>query len=134
MLMMGMWVGTCLHVHLHKSPPPRGMQDPGMHHNNNNNNVSIMTHKQHIHDGATWRPSFLGRHGAKPRSAECRSMLAHNPLPLPMPSPSCSDALSTIVLRSCVGINRVAHSMTFAAALGAPAWVPSSSAQMSSPS
>ena len=54
MLMVGMWVGTCLrlylHLHLHKSPPPRGMQDPGMHHNNN---VSITTHKQHIHDGAT---------------------------------------------------------------------------------
>ena len=125
-------MGTCLHLHPsgpRRFPPPRGMQDPVMRHNNN---VSMTTHNTCMHEGATWRPSFLGRHGAKPRSkhdgSEYMPVLTH------LPSPSCSDANSTIVLRSCIGISRVALSMTFGAALLAPAWVPSSSAQMSSPS
>ena len=146
MLMMGMWVGTYLHLHLRQSPPPRGMQ--GHTAKSHHNNVSMTTHNTCMHEGAKWcHPLSLGPprrktavHGRPNHTgSECI------PVPTHLPSPSrgvgnwvillrsLSDALSTIVLRSRIGINSVALSMAYTAALLAPAWVPSSSAQMSSP-
>ena len=59
MLMMGMWVGTCLYLHLLRSPPPRGMQ--GHTAKSHHNNVSMTTHNTCMHEGAKWcHPLSLG--------------------------------------------------------------------------